>query len=153
MAVGVPKVDLDGNWDEYDHLDILADGASSFVFDEDSQSSRDVATSALDQAIDRWMRSSTGYAESHDEFLARVRSAVNSALERPGVSIAVSSGGVIATACAQVLGINQVMWPKLARVVVNSSVTKIVSGRSGRSLVTFNDHAHLEGSRGLITYR
>jgi hypothetical protein len=36
-------------------------------------------------------------------------------------------------------------------VVVNSSVTTVVEGRSGRSLVTFNEHAHL--AAGQVSYR
>ena len=64
-----------------------------------------------------------------------------------------TSAGVIAAACTQLLGIDIETWPRLANVIVNASVTKIVSGRSGTSMVTFNDHAHLEGTRELITYR
>lgn len=35
-------------------------------------------------------------------------------------------------------------WGRLGNVVVNSSVTKIVTGDRGSSLMTFNDHGHLE---------
>jgi hypothetical protein len=42
----------------------------------------------------------------------------------------------------------------LAPVVVNASVTKVVVGRRGTSLVSFNDHSHLEAAEpGLVTYR
>ena len=44
-------------------------------------------------------------------------------------------------------------WSRLSKVVVNSSVTKVVLGRRGTSLVSFNDHGHLEGREGLLTYR
>ncbi len=36
---------------------------------------------------------------------------------------------------------------------VNASITKVITGRTGRHLLTFNDHAHLESDRSLITYR
>ena len=62
-------------------------------------------------------------------------------------------GGVIAAVCTKLLDIDSETWPQLARVIVNASMTKIVIGRSGMSLVTFNDHAHLEKFRGLTTYR
>ncbi len=40
------------------------------------------------------------------------------------------------------------------RVAVNCGITKLVHGRSGTSLVTYNDHAHFEGEhRELLTYR
>jgi hypothetical protein len=38
-------------------------------------------------------------------------------------------------------------------VVVNASITKLITGQTGTHLLTFNDHAHLEGDRSLITYR
>ena len=151
-AIDIAAVKYDERWDEYDHVDILADRASAFVFDTENPGSRDAATYALDEAIQRWMRSATGYAESHDAFLSRVRSVVSAATELAGVNVAVSSAGVIAAACAQLLGIDSERWPNLARVIVNASVTKVITGRSGTSLVTFNDHAHLENPRELITY-
>ncbi len=45
-------------------------------------------------------------------------------------------------------------WARLSKVVVNSSVTKVLSGRGGTNLITFNDHSHLEGGApDLLTYR
>jgi hypothetical protein len=36
----------------------------------------------------------------------------------------------------------------------NGAITKLVSGRSGVSLVSVNEHGHFEGPhRGLLTYR
>jgi hypothetical protein len=37
-------------------------------------------------------------------------------------------------------------------VTVNAGVTKVVRGRSGTTLVSFNEHGHLEAD-GLVTYR
>ena len=48
---------------------------------------------------------------------------------------------------------NTERWPSLARLLVNAGITKVISGHTGTSLVTFNDHAHLETDRTLITYR
>ena len=71
----------------------------------------------------------------------------------PGTTLAITSAGVIAVACAQVTGLPAGRWPALARVAVNASLTKLITGSTGTNLVTFNDHAHLEGDRSLITYR
>jgi hypothetical protein len=54
---------------------------------------------------------------------------------------------------AHVLGLPVDGWPALARTMVNASITKIITGRAGTHLLSFNDHAHLEQSRHLITYR
>jgi hypothetical protein len=38
--------------------------------------------------------------------------------------------------------------------MVNASLTKLVHGRSGTSLVSWNEHAHFEGAnRELLSYR
>jgi hypothetical protein len=41
----------------------------------------------------------------------------------------------------------------LNRVAVNCGVTKLMSGRGGSRLVTFNEHSHLEHDRELTTFR
>jgi hypothetical protein len=51
------------------------------------------------------------------------------------------------------LGLPLERWPEFARIVVNASLTKVTIGRSGTVLLTFNDHAHFEDDRSLITYR
>jgi hypothetical protein len=65
----------------------------------------------------------------------------------------VTSGGVIAAYCAVALGLPVERWPGLARLIINASITKIITGHMGTNMVTFNDHAHLETDRTLITYR
>jgi len=90
---------------------------------------------------------------SHTAFIDRVLAAVGHLVAEPGGTVAVTSGGVIAAFCAQALGLPEERWPSLARLLVNASITKVISGHTGTSLVTFNDHAHLEIDRSLITYR
>ena len=66
--------------------------------------------------------------------------------------MAVTSGGVIAVLAAHLLGLADDAFVALNRVTVNTGVTRVVIGRQGRSLVTFNEHTHLEAG-GLVTYR
>jgi broad specificity phosphatase PhoE len=156
-ALGWPGsgLETDGRLDEYDHVGVMAQHTSDITFAgsaADGESGRRLQ-SALDEAISRWMSGGTGYTESHEAFVSRAVGAVQDLAAAPGGTIAVTSGGVIAAACVQALGLPFERWPALARLVVNSSITKIVSGTSGTHLVTFNDHAHLEDDRTLITYR
>ena len=44
-------------------------------------------------------------------------------------------------------------WGALNRVAVNTAVTKVISGRRGLTLSTYNEHAHVEGDSRLLTYR
>ena len=46
------------------------------------------------------------------------------------------------------------LFPRLNRVLVNTGITKLAVGRAGISLVSFNEHAHLDDGGGqLLTYR
>ncbi|MGH3150518.1 MAG: histidine phosphatase family protein [Streptosporangiaceae bacterium] len=115
--------------------------------------SRLALQSALDEAIGRWIQGGADYPEPHSAFTARVEAVVAELTALPGTTMAVTSAGVIAVACARLTGLPADRWPALARVVVNTSVTRLITGRTGTHLLTFNDHAHLEGDRSLITYR
>ena len=54
---------------------------------------------------------------------------------------------------AQVLAGDASLWPALNRVAVNTAVSKVLHGRSGLTLSTFNSHEHLEHDPALLTYR
>jgi broad specificity phosphatase PhoE len=156
-ALGRPLSELgsDGRLDEYDHVAVMArhDAGISFAnATADGERGRQLQ-SALEEAIGSWISGGSEYGESHDTFIERVQGAIGDLVTKPGGTIAVTSGGVIAAYCALSLGLPVERWPSLARLVVNASITKIISGRTGTSLVTFNDHAHLESDRALITYR
>ena len=74
---------------------------------------------------------------------------------RPGeTAVACTSGGALAAACSGLLESVSAFVP-LQRVAVNAGITRVVSGRRGISLLSFNDHSHLEaaGGRGLVTFR
>lgn len=144
---------VDGRLDEYDHVGVMA-GTARVSFETAGADGR-ALQSALEEAIGRWMSGSggAGYAETHDAFLRRAQDAVRDLAAEPGTTVAVTSGGVIAAITAQALGLPAERWPGLARLLVNASITKIITGRTGRHLLTFNDHAHLESDRSLITYR
>ena len=151
--LGRPRSDLrtDVRLDEYDPAGIL--GVSDPFASATLPESRRALQVMLDEALARWIQGGAGYPEPHSTFTARVQTAVASLAALPGTTLAVSSAGVIAVACAQLTGLPADRWPALARVTVNASVTKLVTGSTGTHLLTFNDHAHLEGDRSLISYR
>ena len=149
-----PQVDT--RLDEYDHVGVLSTQRSGQTFQAaTTEDSRRALQSALDEALARWVAAGEdeGYPESHPGFLDRVGGVLHELADAPGVTVAVTSAGVIAAAAASALGLPDASWPTLARLVVNASVTKLISGRTGTSLLTFNDHAHLEHDRALVTYR
>ena len=93
--------------------------------------------------------------ETWPAFQGRVRDALTAATERLGrgeTGLVFTSGGVIAAVCALVMGLPDEAFITFNRTSVNASVTKLIVGGRGTSLVTFNEHAHLEAA-GLVTYR
>lgn len=149
----------DARFDEYDHVELVqraSDDPGTDLSDVDDDDPRRAFQAVLDRALERWTAGRhDDYHESHRAFRARVRDAVGElAADAGGTSVVVTSGGVIAAVCADALGLDAAGWSRLNTVVVNSSITKLVVGRRGTTLVTINDHAHLEGrDPALLTYR
>ncbi|RLV48000.1 phosphoglycerate mutase [Nocardioides mangrovicus] len=133
---------LAAGWDEIDHVDVLSRQPET----PDYQDWFEVATQ-------RWMSGDfdAEYRESFAGFAARVEAALAAALEVDGLVVAVTSGGPISWVCAGLLDAGLPTYRRLARVVVNTGVTTVVTGRRGTNLLTFNDHAHLPAD--LLTYR
>ncbi len=149
------ELQTDERLDEYDHVSVMARHTGEITFETATASGESgrALQSALEEAIGRWTSGGTDYQETHDAFIGRVLDAVRDLSAAPGGTVAVTSGGVIAAVCARALGLPIERWPGLARLLVNASITKFISGRTGTHLLTFNDHAHLESDRSLITYR
>jgi len=75
-------------------------------------------------------------------------------LGRGGTGLVFTSGGVISAICASLLGLAAEGFLAVNRTMVNASLTKVVRGSLGTSLVSLNEHAHFEGpNRELLSYR
>ncbi len=141
------NVEVDPRLDEYDHVSLLdAFAASGRTTDGDPQT-------VLEAALDWWAAGGVGGQERHPEFVHRVQDVLGELTVLPGLTVVVTSGGVVSVAAEGWLRMPPGTWPLLARVLVNAGVTKVATGRSGTSVLTLNDHAHLESDRALITYR
>lgn len=155
-----PAIEIDGAWNEFDHLGVVA---SHPDLPRDRELDRREFQHYFELATQRWTagRHDAEYPESYAAFTGRVRSGLERAGNRAGPGdtvVVVSSGGPIAAVCAALVdptgedpGTIARMWNRLNTVVVNSSVTRIVVGSTGARLLTFNEHAHLEGET--LTYR
>jgi broad specificity phosphatase PhoE len=139
---------IDERWNEMDHLAVLALQPRDF----DGEPDRAQFQAWFEAATSRW--TSGGHDDEYDEsfpsFRDRVRQGVE-ALADVGTAVVVTSGGPISAVTAELLAAGTPTYQRLAPVVVNSSVTRVVSGRRGLTLVSFNDHAHLPEE--LLTYR
>jgi broad specificity phosphatase PhoE len=143
LAAGIGTPREDERWNEFDHLGLVNDAAPA--------TPREFQL-ALDAALRQWIggagwqKFSTQVNRALDELLADLGSGAT--------ALVFTSGGVIAAVCARLLGLPAEGFLSVNRVAVNAALTKIVHGRSGTSLVSYNDHAHFEGEhRDLLTYR
>jgi len=149
------EVTVDDGWDEFDHVQMLdvhgpPEGAA------EGQMTRQQFDAWFDAATERW--TSGRYDEDYDEPFFGFTSRVESALRRTAaglgsgdVAVVFSSGGPISWVAATLLGGGIDMWMRLNPVTINASVAKVVVGARGTTLVSLNDHSHLEPD--LVTYR
>jgi len=171
--------EVDNGWDEFDFQHVvevhkplyrsrtlmMADLAKSL---RPKQAFQEV----FEEATRRWTSGDQDgdYEESFPAFQDRVVAALERCREllaSHDTVVVVSSGGPIAMAAATILlgeaaGLGggrspasrtAATWGALNRVAVNTAVTKVISGRRGLTLSTYNEHAHLEADRRLLTYR
>jgi broad specificity phosphatase PhoE len=156
------EVEIDPGWDEYDADDILRHHAATAARLEGpngaSLSSRDFQH-LLDGALSRWITAGSGCSakEPWTVFDARVRAALEAVAGRLGsgqTAMVVSSGGAIGGLCADLIGMDPTGLVAFNRVAVNTGVARLVCGRQGTTLVSFNEQGHLDGQDpALRTYR
>ncbi len=156
FAVGA---EVDPRWNEYDMDDIIAahPDPQTPAPTRQSEVSSSVFQDILEGALEAWMAAGadSSAGETWPALHARVIAGLDQLAEglRSGeTALVFTSGGVIATVCAELLELPAPQLVLLNRVAVNTGITKLAVGRRGVSLIAFNDHAHLEGT-GLITYR
>lgn len=160
-----PEVVVDDGWDEFNfehvvqvHKPLYRSKALMFAdFARTPAAERRARFQALfEEATERWTggTSDHDYEESFPAFSQRVDDALRRTTDAAeGTVLVVSSGGPIALVVSHLLVGDASLWARLNRVAVNSAMTKLVTGRSGVTLSTFNEHSHLEHDRALVTYR
>jgi broad specificity phosphatase PhoE len=141
---------VDARWNEMDHPAILAAHPHQF----DGEPDRPQFQAWFEAATDRWTAGDHDheYDEPYPTFVRRVGEAIAD-LADAGSAVVFTSGGPIASATTELLGAGVATYGLLAPVIVNTSITKLVTGRRGVTLVSFNAHTHLESRPELLTYR
>ena len=171
------SVGIDPGWNEYDHLPLIARVKPMYrkhwFMVADLARTRDPnrrLQEIIDEALTRWVDDDAGAAEATDALVAadmpdadtetftqyreRIQRSLDTVAAQSGTTVVVSSAGTITAGVAPLFGLPASAWTDLHRVMVNTSVTKVVHGQRGLSLISFNEHGHLEGVPGLkITYR
>ena len=140
----------DERWNEIDHLAITDTHPKHFEGEPNPRQFQEW----FEAATARWASGEhdDDYSESFVQFRERTEGALDDLLEA-ATAVVFTSGGPIAGLTARLLDAGTPTYHHLAAVVVNASVTKVVTGRRGTTLVSFNEHGHFEGRDGLLTYR
>lgn len=158
------EIAVDPRWNEYETERVLEHHGQAAVSLAGTGAGGEEITSrqfqaVLDGALDAWVASGedSTAAESWPGFLGSrtaVLAELASSLGSGETGLAFTSGGVIAAIGAHLLGGHMDLFPALNRVLVNTGITKLAVGRAGISLISLNEHAHLDDGGGkLLTYR
>lgn len=158
------KWQTDPGWNEYDHQELIVrmnpkyKSRTYMLMDlARTLKPKDAFQSFFEQALDRWVSGGhdAEYRESWPLFRQRIDESLNSILtQQADNTLVFTSGGAISATVRRLWNMPDSEWSKLNRVVANASLTKIVVGRRGMHLSTFNDHGHFEGEHSrLLTYR
>ncbi|GAA1482001.1 histidine phosphatase family protein [Gordonia sinesedis] len=164
-----PPPTVDPAWNEYELPALVGDATAAEFADGRAYQQR------LDAALAEWISqgentvgagsapngsSPNGVAaagESYSTFRSRVRAAAERAAALAGSGrtvLVVSSAGTITQLIAELWDVPAQRWPVMARTMVNASVSKLIVGRRGISVVSFNEHAHLaDRDGGVSTFR
>ncbi len=135
---------IDPRFDEFDaHQAVDAHlgraGATDGMSSREFQSHLDDAMSVwMTQGDERW----AAFVDAAMAALADVAADLPSGRD----AVVTTSAGVTAAITGRLLGSDPAGVISLNRVSVNASITTVVSGSRGLSLVTFNDHAHILGA-------
>ena len=144
---------VDAGWNEYAAWEL-----TGVLTDLDPRAQHDskIFQGELERGAARWASGEhdEDYTETYNQFTSRVDRALDEATGamRSGQStIVVSSAGAIAWTAARLIGGGFDQWMAFNRVTINTGITKIITGRGGTSLISFNDHGHQDPKNA--TYR
>jgi broad specificity phosphatase PhoE len=156
---------VDARWNEYDSAGVLAhhgptdgDGTVPDGIGAPSGLSSREFQGLLDPALRAWIAAgaSSACAESWPAFSGRVRAALDDLAAGLGsgeTGLAFTSGGVIAAIATALLDVPAETFVALNRIAVNTGLSKVLSGRSGLQLLSYNEQGHVDADRRLMTFR
>ena len=151
LGLAGSAVSIDEGWNEFDAHALVdarlgSHGASGGLSSQEFQVE-------LDEAMQAWIDGGSltwrSFRDGAIEALASIAEQTPKGCE----AIVATSAGVTAAVVGRLLGLDARGVIALNRVSVNASITTVLSGARGLSLLTFNDHAHFIGQAGLVTNR
>jgi len=159
-AFGLSEAELetDPRLDEFPTDELLRHhGRSGVALESPGLSSREFQTH-LDAALGAWVEAgkATPAALTWPEFQTSCLAALAEIAAGLGAgerAVLFTSAGVIAAVAAELVRGGGATFVAMNRVLLNASQTKVAIGSAGATLISFNEHGHLEGPSSLLTYR
>lgn len=163
LAVGL-ELELDERWNEYSDRDILTHHAAVPAGLEHHEGDAPLSSrefqEILNGALRGWIEAEAGGAcqETWPAFRDRLAGALRELageLGRGQTALVVSSGGAIAAVCAELMGLPPTALVAFNHVSINTGICRLAVGRAGVTVISVNEHAHLERADGesLVSYR
>jgi len=154
---------VDERWNEYDDRDILTHHSGATVGLEQRPGDQPISSrefqEILNAALRAWIAAGAAgpCAEPWTAFHGRLSAAMTElggSLGRGETALVVSSGGAIAAMTAALLGLSPDALITFNHVSINAGITKLTVGRGGTTVISVNEHAHLDRlGESLVTYR
>ena len=150
-------------WNEYNYVELIAKHNIEFsdfkklrehVIKEEK--TYKALHQILNNSITDWIGDKHDYSVSWNAFKETIWSEfkeVAASLANSEKAIIFTSGGPIAVLLLKLLDLKDSQFIDIQGSITNASITKIDVGKTRFSLNTFNEHAHLELDKGLLTYR
>ena len=129
-----PELIIDSRWDEFDAHALVA--KSLGIPDIPHE---------INDTDGNWAEFSDGVIGALADFAAQI--------PKGSDGIVATSAGVTGALVARLLNTEPTTAITLNKVSINASITTVLSGASGLTLLTFNDHAHVIGREGMLTTR
>ena len=150
-ALGVEPSRIDERFNEFDaHAAVEAHLDSPGI--TEGMDSREFQVH-LDEAMAQWMADGDPRWRSFVDDAVAGLTDLAASLPAGTDAVVATSAGVTAAIAGALLDCGPAGVIAMNRVSVNASITTVVYGARGLSLVTFNDHAHILRDRPLLTNR
>ena len=146
-AMGYPTADVDARLNEIAYYDLTAEMKA---LGTDRNGPDDFVTH-FPATLEAWRDGQIRGQESYDDFVGRVNDVMNMAAQPGRRVLCVTSGGIIARAVAQILGLDIQQMARIALPILNTSVHRIQVTDHGPLLATFNAAPHLDHSARLAS--
>jgi broad specificity phosphatase PhoE len=151
FGVARPELAIDARWDEFDAHVLVAKSLGIPEIPHEMTSAEFQVH--LDKAFIEWINGEDGtWAEFSDGVLGAL-SDFSARVPKGSDGIVATSAGVTGALVARLLRTEPETAITLNKVSINASITTVLSGASGLTLLTFNDHAHVIGHEGMLTTR